>query len=313
MPVSTWNLEWQNSNSQRHYPLTSDSSGVDVTGSFILPQDFIVGLDFPIDSGHDVNPDEFYILNIGVYSSGFVVILGYNGVAVASASIPIGGFVKNTTYALGGMGDYADSIGKITIGNIVNINQQPAGFFTFNLVSARIEPDCIRPMIQGVSSILVTSGPNQTVRLYGDIELVANANMQISTVVVAGQNPQILFSAIQGEGLSQPCVCNGSQSAPPIRRINGVSPTAAGDMTLTGLGCVQITATSNGLQFLDTCSSPCCGCAELEAITTDLQQLGIQATTLQGFLSNLQNSVNSMANTVLGSQLGDQSCGSGCA
>ena len=309
-----WALEWLNANSQRNYPLTDDATGIDTTGSFVLPTDFLVSLDLPLSTGVDADPSRFFLYQLGAYATGYIVIIGYQPptgypIQVASASIPTAGFVENQTYALGGIGDYADTVGKVTINSLGNIGSQPGGFFTFTLATARIEPDCVRPIIRGVSSIIVTNGNNQSVRLTGDIELIADSNMQLTTSIVAGQNPQIMFSAIQGEGLAQPCVCAGDTVANPITRFNGVAPTPSGDFTIVGDNCLKITPIANGLQFTDACSQPCCGCAELEAITQDLQQLSANAATLQGFVGRVSTSVDTFANTVLSSTLSDVGCG----
>ena len=314
MPTGIWNLEFLNQNSQRKYPLTDDSTSTDTTGSFTLPDDFLVGLDLPVHAGMDVDPTLFFLMSFGIYSSGFVVVIGYQpatgaAIQVASASIPVAGFEINNTYALGGINDFADTVGKITIGNIDTvINEEPAGFFNFAVADSRIEPDCIRPIIRGISSISVASGTGQSTRLYGDIELVADQNIQLTTVIVAGQNPQIRISAIQGEGLAQPCICVGDATATPINRINGVPPTPSGDFTLLGNNCLKIIPITNGLQLEDTCSSPCCGCKELETITQDLKQFGTMYSTLSGFVNRLQSSVDQFSNVVLGSKLNDNGC-----
>ena len=38
MPLSQWNLEWLDHNSQRNYPLAEDATGFDETSSFQLPR-----------------------------------------------------------------------------------------------------------------------------------------------------------------------------------------------------------------------------------------------------------------------------------
>ena len=65
---------------------------------------------------------------------------------------------------------------------------------------------------------------------------------------------------------------------------------------------------TNGVKFVDTCASPCCGATELERITQDLERLAQQATNIEGFLSRLQISVQTMDMVVLGSRLNDRSC-----
>ena len=212
-------------------------------------------------------------------------------------------------YALGGVGNFDDTVGKVVIDRLDNIDDQPPGFWTFDLVDTRLDPDAVRPMIRGVSSITCINGDQRSPKLYGDIELVAGQNMQIVPVVVSGQDPIIRFNAINGEGTVETCVCEGD-SAPtePIKKINGVTPTPSGDLAIVGSACIEVTPIENGIKISDTCAQPCCGPVELEAITRDLERLGSQATAVQDFVNRLQEAVNTMDLIVLGAKLGDRGC-----
>ena len=77
MPLSTWNLEWLNHNSQRNYPLADDASGYDSTGTFQIPDDFLVQLDIPIHSAMDMDPAKFFIRQIVAASTGYSIIVSY--------------------------------------------------------------------------------------------------------------------------------------------------------------------------------------------------------------------------------------------
>ena len=77
MPSGLWNLEFQNQNSQRRYPLTEDSSVTDTSGTFTLPNSFLLELDLPISSGMNVDPSSFFIYQLGVYANGYSILLGY--------------------------------------------------------------------------------------------------------------------------------------------------------------------------------------------------------------------------------------------
>ena len=306
-------MEWLNANSQRRYPLTDDSSGVDDSTTFALPTDFLLEVDLPISSAFNVDPSRFFLKQVAAYATGYSVVIGYqpasgDAVNVASALISRGTHERYTTYALGGIGDYADTVGKVVIGNLDNITNQPEGVFTFSLANARIEPDGVRPIIRGVTSISVLNGVDQSERLYGDIQLVAGQNVQIVPIIVEGEDPILRISAIDGEGLIEDCECEDNETSPPIRRINGIPPTPGGDFTLLGNTCMEIKGIENGLQLVDTCSEPCCGCEELEAITRDLEAFGSKARTLENFLTRLEGSVTQMDMVVLGSKLNDQGC-----
>lgn len=314
MPLNTLNVEWLNANAQRKYPLADHADPSDVTNTFRLPEDFIVGLDLPVHAGLDVDASRFFVRNVGVYANGFSVAVGYQPASgdpsiVAVASISRDQFTVNSVWNMSGVNDFADTSGKITIGRLDGIDAQPGGFFTFDYAATPVEADCVRPIIRGVSSITVVNGAERSEPMYGDIELVAQSNFQLTPVVVAGQDPQIRMSAIAGEGLNELCVCVGDdETNPPIRRINGIPPTPAGDFTVLGNDCLQVVGIDFGIRLDDTCSSPCCGCEELAGITNNLNVLFGQQQTMSSYLSRLETQLTSLNQTVLGSKISDSGC-----
>lgn len=315
MPIGNWNLEFLNHNSQRRYPLADDAEAVDETGAFRLPDNFIVELDLPIHAGLNVGPAGFFVRNVSAYGGGYGLTIAYqpadlsDPVNVATALIPRQGFARNSTFVLGGINDFADTVGKIVIGRLDDIDEQPPGFWEFTLDKSRLDPDAVRPIIRGVSSIVVVNGDQRSVPLYGDIELVAGTNMQIVPIVQSGQDTIIKFNAISGEGTVQECVCEGDSAlSTPITSVNGVSPTNGGDLTIVGNDCLQVEAIPNGIRLKDVCAQPCCGCAELERITTDLERFSGQAASVDSFVDRLANAVDTMNLIVLGAKLNDRSC-----
>jgi hypothetical protein len=312
MPLGIWSLEWLNLNSQRNYPLSDDATGLDVSGGFALPDDMILELDLPVHAGMDVDPARFLVLHVGAYSTGYSVIVGYQpasgpAVVVASALIPRQTHTPNTAYALGGVAPFDDTVGKVVVGRLENADNQPPGFWTFDLAGARLATDAVRPMIRGVSALVCVNGGQRSSPLYGDVELVAGQNIQI--VPLSDDPPQVRISAIEGSGLSEQCVCEGDSAlTPPVSTVNGVAPTTAGDFNVVGSDCVQVVPIANGIKIVDTCSKPCCGPAELERITRDLDRLGSEAASVQQFVDRLQESVNTMDLVVLGAKLGDRGC-----
>lgn len=315
MPTGSWNLEWLNHNAQRKYPLADDSTGLDTTGSFGIPTNFIVELDLPVHAGLNVGPAGFFVYNLSSYAGGYGITIGYQPadgstpVAVATALIPRTSVTRNSVFTLGGIGDFVDTVGKIVIGRLDGIDAQPAGFWEFSMEAARIDADAIRPILRGVSSITCVSGGQSSPKLYGDIELVAGSNMQIVPILQEGQDPIIVLNAISGEGTKQECVCEGDSAlSQPITSINGVAPTPSGNLVLVGNDCLQISTITNGIQISDVCAQPCCGCAELERITSDLQRFGEQVGSVKAFIATLGNAVDTMGLTVLGARLGDRGC-----
>jgi hypothetical protein len=312
MPIGIWNLEWLNHNSQRSYPLAEDATKTDLTRTFILPDDFLLGLYLPVHAGLDVDVDLFFIRSISVFATGYNVSIGYNDnpsnpSIVASAIISQVTHTPNMSYALPGINQFDDTVGKLVIGVLDSINLQPAGQFFFDYAGGKLDSDCIRPMIRGIQSIRVLNNGELSPPVTGHVILAAGSNFQISLAQVAGNPATVTFNAVDGAGLTATCECEGDVG-PPIRTINGQPPTTAGDFTLNGIHCLTIEKITNGLQLDDTCSTPCCGCAELEQITHEIEMIGTGEATIQSFVDQLAKEVQTFSQIVLGSRLGDQGC-----
>jgi len=312
MPVGNFNLQWLNHNSQRSYPLADWGTAEDDSASITIPDDFIVGLDFPVHAGLNVQPEKFYLKTLGIYPTGYTITLGYDDGSdyptVASVSIPKDAHEENRSYALAGSDDYDDSVGKIVIGRLANVDGLPSGLYMFSPAATPIETDCIRPMIRGISSLTVVNGNDRSDRIYGDVELVAGTNMRLVANIVEGQSPEIVFNAIAGEGLNEECACEESVDSPAIRYINGIPPLIDGNFRMVGDNCLTISPITNGLQLTDTCSEPCCGCEELDALTRQINRFADGVLTFQTFVGGLRSEVTQMSQVVLGSRLGDQGC-----
>lgn len=313
MPLGHWNLPWLVHNAQRAYPLTEDSTRIDLSGAFQLPDSFIVSLYLPIHWGNNVESSKFFIKSIAHLATGFIVTVGYAGdevVDVASAVISSTEHEENHTYELVGIGDFDDSRGHITIGDLGSINKQPTGSFEFDLAGGRLEPGVIRPHIRGVMSLQLQNGSELSEHLYGRIRLQAGRNFRLTPIIATGTDTVIVLDAIEGEGLTEPCIC--SDETPPIKTINGIPPDGDGNFQFFGNDCLDVVEGGHSLTFRDVCSEPCCGCKELEILTKALEAFGAKATTLENFLVGLEASVTKMDLVVLGSRLGDRSCNQGC-
>ena len=313
MPLGPINLEWLNLNSQRAYPLTEAATKSDTNGVFDIPDDFILGIHFPVHSGVDVLPGKFFVSSIAIFGTGFNVAISYddgtgNPPVVASSSIARTTHTEYRTYALPGQDDFADSVGRIIIGRLDGIDAQPAGSYSFDFEDGALEEDCIRPMIRDLRSLVLVNGTDRSDRIHGDVELQAGTNIRLIPVLISGQNPVVRIDAIDGAGLDEECVCVDDTVSGPIKTINGIPPTGAGNFTFEGDNCFIVESASNGLRFIDNCSDPCCGSDELDALSTELDIIGSGATTVEAFVNRLQTEVTQFSNTVLGSTLSDDPC-----
>jgi hypothetical protein len=311
------NIQLLNQNALRSYPLSDAGSALDKTSQIRIPDDFIVELYFPVHSGLSVEPDLFFVRELLIDANGFSVGLGYDdgtvaasgdGVLAAVVSIPKSSHTENQSYALAGVGDFSDCVGTIAIGSVNTVSTLAPGKYYFAAADTPIEAGVIWPMIRGISSVAVVNGAERTSRFYGDIEFVAGSNMRITTVAPTGQPTQIVFSAISGEGLNQTCECTDEPIGAPIRYINGIPPLPDGNFRMVGDGCIELLPISNGLQLNDKCSTPCCGCIELDAVIANVQRFADERITLQTFVANLTAAVTQMSLVLLGSRLSDNGC-----
>lgn len=316
MPIGNWNLEWLNHNSQRAYPLSLDATRTDTTGAFVLPNSLIVDLQLPISLALNVNSAKFYIKSVSNFEVGVSVVVGYDSdsgaVDVASALIPRTGHTAYKAYALGGIGDFADSNGFIVIGPLDELDEQLGGTWEFDLDGGRLELDVIRPQLRGVASITVVNGTSVSARIYNDVELAAGTNARLPVTIAEGEDPVIRIDFIEGAGSVEPCLCEDTDLSPPIRRINGIAPTAAGDFTVAAGNCLTITSVANGIKLIDNCSAPCCDCTELTPIIEDQKLVGEKLRTLEALIAKIDGVVTQTDSVILGSlaRVGEGGCSS---
>lgn len=292
--MNLWNVDWLNSNSQRKYPLADASDGVDSSGAFRLPDDFIVDMTMVIPSALVVQPGGFHLLSIAVFAGGAVLTFGYEGSPLAVVSVPSATHTRNASYALVGQGSGFDIAGSVTIGVFDTLNHQPAGVFTFTLEHGRLAAAAVRPSMRGVSGLLVGNAATDAL-ITGDVILVAGRNFKITR---SGQELRLDCLA-ESSALEESCGCeNPALLRPPIRSINNVFPDAEGRISITGDDCIVFSSEGSTVKVNDLCSKPCCGCKELEIIMTDIsflyQQIGeaiFQLTRVEGSLENMESNV----------------------
>lgn len=290
MPLNIWNLEWLNHNTQRSYPIADWATKESTESSAVkLPDDFILALSIGVNSAHSIDIDGFYIKSVLVMDTGCSVVLGYNGADVAITHIRAGS--DQITYTLTGLGDFDDIVGYIAINPNSSIMQGLSGYYNFTRNATCIEPDCIRPMIKTISSISVyTDAFSKGEMLYGDIILKAGANMDIRVSKNEDESATIVFSAIDGSGLTDECDCAVDKDKVPIKSINGVEADENGNIQLVGspnTTCLSVSTEGNSIVIEDTCSTPCCGCAELDALYDNVKDMINGATTLRNAIENV--------------------------
>ena len=294
------NVGWLNRNSLRAYPLSESASRQDTSGTYTLPDDFLVDMVIPVNASLSYNPASFYISRLNVFGSGINFDISYwTGSAeslVGSMAIDSSTFETDKTYYLQGESDFEGVLGKVVVGNIDTILQLP-GSYTFDLDGARIEASIIVPDLRGVTGFRVIEDETDEGTLYqGDIALEPGSNFRIGVSDFGGVTV-LTLSAIDGEGTIADCVCEGELTElEPIRTLNGVLPNSLGNIDLLGDSCIEVTPQGgdNAVALSDKCSKPCCGCPELEQLVDDQKRVRDQVQTLENLTRNLESNFTVM-------------------
>lgn len=310
MSVAFFNQEWLSQNGQRSYPIATTASKTDTTGDLTLPDSIILSLYLTVHFGLNAQADKFFLRQIGVFSNGLIVEVGYDdgsegGTTAASAVISISNHREYQSYALTGQGDFAETNGQIVLGSKASLEALPSGVYQFSPEAGQLEVDCIRPALRSVHGLIFTNGTESTEVLTGVIEFVTGRNTRYS-VTQNGSINQVRIDAISGEGLNEDCVCE--ETLPCVKTINGIGPDNNQNIDLVGDACFSIDSSTGLIRVTDECSSPCCGCPELEAITQDLDLFREQANTLNGIVNRLETETKRTELTILGLKIRDRGC-----
>lgn len=290
--IGLWNVNWLNQNSQRSYPLADFGDKCCVHSPEIrVPDDFLLALRLSIHTGHDVRVENFFLKSLAVAGGSCTVVFGYNDGSAAAdcpevASVHVTQSDSVVNCRLNGLGSFEDTVGYAAFNGQSSVFSDLAGYFLFSAASTPLEPDCIVPMLRGVASFAVDSGSGAQTRYYGDIQLVAGANMSISTST-SGQVTTITLNAVNSSGFETDCSCDIHEEAPCVRSIGGVYPDSDGNIRFEGLNCVSVVGSGNTLTFQDTCAEPDCGCSELTSLASTIREMEDGITTLNTFIENL--------------------------
>lgn len=309
-----WNSEWPGCNGERRYPLGVAATALDITGSFTLPDSFLLGLELDVSSGLDIDPTRFFLGGLVASPAGYVLRISYWNTddtesPAASVAVPAVGLSEGASFELEPVAGtpFWDLAGRVTLGRVDGLETRP-GSYRFAWNATHLDPDCVRPQLRGIAGLWVVAGSRRLGPFFGDIEIVAGSNFRVTTFTVDAVR-RLRLDAIAGEGLSELCECSDEvELPPPIRSINLVPPRPDGSFDLLGSACLQVRPGTSALELHDICAQPCCGPRELDELRAEVRHLARESATLAGVINRLAGSVDQTNNVILGSRLGDPTC-----
>lgn len=298
--LGLWNLQWLNHNSQRAYPLSESCARTAyISQNIKIPDDLILALRISLNTGHNVMVDKFFLKALTVTGNGFAILIGYDDgsdytnpddyPSVATTFVWTNS--NQNTYSLTGLDDFEDSVGYIAVDSSCAWLNEVSGYFSFLPQNTYLEPDCIVPMIQSISSVSVSDGTTIGTRHYGDIILQAGSNVELE-VKESASATTIIIHAITTDDFTEQCKCDIHEQAPCIKTINSMHPDASGNILMEGTGCVQLANANGTITFTDTCASPRCNCDSLQDLAQEIRDLEDGVTTLENFTAQMKASVD---------------------
>lgn len=293
-----WNLEWLNMNAARAFPFREDTTRQDVNRLITIPDNLLV--DFVMVAPSAADLDFIYVSKLLFSGTTLTLIISESGGAILTSVTTSITAPQNTVYNLVGQGDFSDARGRIVFGELSMLaDSLPEGVFEFAGEATKFESRCIRPDLRSVRMLKLVKADGSVVGpITGIVELVEGANVRLT--YTAGNPSRITISAIDGEGLTQECECDKTYAPPPpIRTINGVPGDSGGNMVVDGYDCVSVEMGSAQLKLKDKCAKPCCGCTELEFITSNMQILEAGLVALEGRANLLEQNEINFHNTFL--------------
>jgi len=294
----TVNTEWLNENSLRNYPFKEDARlmPVDNAGTVItdirLPNYLIV--DFVLTMPKDL-PQHVYLSQLSKVGKLLTFVISDSlGAVITTLAVNYSTPVVNQEYDLVGGFGYSDVRGKLVIGDLARLDEDlPEGRYTFQLNDAEFEYTTIRPAVRGVRSLQLDNGGTLSGYIFGHVKLLAGNNVRLTYLPTYNA---IRIDAISSGGLNEECDCAtviGRRNI--VRTINGI---AVEDLTIEGDGqCVTVAPSGNKLVISDVCSTPCCGCPELEFLTQQLKVLDSTLANLQSYANQLHNQITTFVST----------------
>lgn len=308
------NIEWLNGNSNRSYPFMEDSNLVANNGT-TLPNSVITDISIIIPNLNGQLPWLQSIVVSATSVSGTIYV-GAEEAASFSGDLTD----TFTKLAVIGTGDYGAARGVIVTGNPSEFVKEFTGALSFDAESATFVPrgtyETPTGIVDGIT--IVNNGVVNEATFTGTVRLIAGNNVTLTEVpestttttdpitgesIVQVVSPRGIRIDVAGGEYSEECECEeGTALPPPIRSINGMTGDAQGNINIvSATDCVQITASSNSVNIEDTCSTPCCGCEELDLINSQLEVYRATVQTLERRAQALESTEVSFRNNVLAS------------
>lgn len=284
-------VEWLNQNALRNYPIRENAqrrpSLPDGTLLTDLALPTYVITDFVMSVPSEA-PTDVYVSKLVIVGDAMTFVFSSGDGVVASVYVDRSSHKPNTGYRFSGTGSLEGSVGCLVVGNLSSLSDDlPDGVYNYAEAETVFEYRCVRPSAAGVASLSIenTVTGYRSKKLRGDVKLVAGTNISLK---YDPEDNAIWINADGNAGYNDKCDC-GTETT--VKTINGIS---VENVTLIGDDCVSVTTVGNTLKISDTCSKPCCGCAEIDFINEKIAQMNTAVRKLDSYAGVLDTRITEL-------------------
>lgn len=284
-------LEWLNQNSLRNYPIRENAqrrpslNDGTLVDEYAIPNYLITDFVMTIDNE---SSSALYIMKMILSNSALTFIIGSEGDVAATVSVDLTTHKTNDSYTFRGLNSYASAIGCMVVGDTARLREDiPDGVYSYTYTETCFEYRCVRPAIRRVSSLCIYDDQTgySTKQLYGKVRLIAGDNIILR---YDEENNGIRIDADSSKKYNEECECGAETT---VKTINGLS---VENVTLVGDDCISVTTDGTVIKISDTCSKPCCGCAEMNFLNEKLSQLNTAVNKLENYADALDSRISEL-------------------
>lgn len=310
MTVLHYDLELANQNAQRKFPLDTQATCTDTTGSFTLPDDFIYDMSVSVPADLELGADSMYLQSITAASTGWTLLFAYGDPAtlVASCLIPRTLATRYSQFKLVGLPPYSDVNGIIGVWSTTSILEQPAGVWEFDFEGGALDPFVIKPQLKTIQTVRVVNKGQLSAQAVGDLTFVAGQYQRITVNRVPGEPTEIVFSGDSGADLSEDCACGDSSELPCIKSIEDAVPDPDGKIYIDTTNCITVSSDANTVTLEDECCEPCGECQPQEEMTRVERLLYERAASVEALANSMAGTLSSLQIAFTASNVGQGTC-----
>jgi hypothetical protein len=285
--------EWLNQNAGRAYPFQENTTRYphDVNGrkltSLALPNYVIVDMIFTMPGPSNIRMYLAQFARAGNLLTFVFRETGTNAI-VTTVTFDANTHVPGTGYSLAGTSDWFDARGWLTIGDLRKLAADiPEGLYDYEPDQTLLETRVVRPALRGIRSLRVVNRDNTSDYLYGHVKLLAGDNVRLQYDRALNG---VWVHAEPNAGYRETCDCESPTQTNLVNTINGIP---AENLTVVGDGeCVEVRTEGDKIIISDKCSEPCCGCPELEFLTTSAKVLEASLSQLESYAEQLSERIS---------------------